>query len=463
MSNSINPIRSTNYLRERRTASVYGMVDIEALRFLYLSFTGRYDKTSTLPVKNNGYFYPSAGISAVLSDALQLPQTISFLKVRASWAKVNTGFIGDGSDPYSHLTTYNIGAKWNNTPSLVWPTTAISPDLVPATVLSGEYGLMAGLFNNRITIDATFFRNKDYNNFVNVPQSQSSGITSILKNANVYIRKGWEFVISGVPVKSKAFKWETGFNFSSVHRWLKDATDSPDGYIGNIKEGDRTDRIYIWESRAPDGQAIYNTNGMQAYDPYAQFYGHDDPDWIYGWQNTFTYKNLSLSFSLDGRLGGLIYSTTNQKMWWGGTARGTVNHYRDEANAGQSTYVGPGVVVASGDVEYDSHGNIISDTRKFAPNTTPVNYISFMQTTSGAMLNNYFYYSGSYLKMRELVLTYQLPVKWTRKVFSSASVSLIGNNLFLVAKLPNVDPDAESDNLQTPSMRSLGVNVNLTF
>jgi TonB-linked SusC/RagA family outer membrane protein len=463
MSNSINPIRSTNYLRERRTASVYGMVDIEALRFLYFSFTGRYDKTSTLPVKNNGYFYPSAGISAVLSDALKLPQTISFLKVRASWAKVNTGFIGDGSDPYSHLTTYNIGDKWNNTPSLVWPTTAISPNLVPATVLSGEYGLMAGLFNNRITIDATFFRNKDYNNFVNVPQSQSSGITSILKNANVYIRKGWEFVISGVPVKTKAFKWETGFNFSSVHRWLKEATDNPDGYIGNIKEGDRTDRIYIWESRAPDGQAIYNTNGMQAYDPYAQFYGHDDPDWIYGWQNTFTYKNLSLSFSLDGRLGGLIYSTTNQKMWWGGTARGTVNHFRDEANAGQNTYVGPGVVVASGDVEYDSHGNIISDTRKFSPNTTPVNYISFMQTTSGAMLNNYFYYSGSYLKMRELVLTYHLPTKWTGKVFSSASVSLIGNNLFLVAKLPNVDPDAESDNLQTPSMRSLGVNVNLKF
>jgi TonB-linked SusC/RagA family outer membrane protein len=463
MSNSINPIRSTNYLRERRTASVYGMVDIEALRFLYFSFTGRYDKTSTLPVKNNGYFYPSAGISAVLSDALKLPQTISFLKVRASWAKVNTGFIGDGSDPYSHLTTYNIGDKWNNTPSLVWPTTAISPNLVPATVLSGEYGLMAGLFNNRITIDATFFRNKDYNNFVNVPQSQSSGITSILKNANVYIRKGWEFVISGVPVKTKAFKWETGFNFSSVHRWLKEATDNPDGYIGNIKEGDRTDRIYIWESRAPDGQAIYNTNGMQAYDPYAQFYGHDDPDWIYGWQNTFTYKNLSLCFSLDGRLGGLIYSTTNQKMWWGGTARGTVNHFRDEANAGQNTYVGPGVVVASGDVEYDSHGNIISDTRKFSPNTTPVNYISFMQTTSGAMLNNYFYYSGSYLKMRELVLTYHLPTKWTGKVFSSASVSLIGNNLFLVAKLPNVDPDAESDNLQTPSMRSLGVNVNLKF
>jgi hypothetical protein len=86
-----------------------------------------------------------------------------------------------------------------------------------------------------------------------------------------------------------------------------------------------------------------------------------------------------------------------------------------------------------------------------------------METTSGGMLNNYFYYSGSYLKMRELVLTYNIPARWTKKVFSSASVSLIGNNLFILSKLPNVDPDAESDNLQTPSMRSMGINFNLKF
>jgi hypothetical protein len=150
-------------------------------------------------------------------------------------------------------------------------------------------------------------------------------------------------------------------------------------------------------------------------------------------------------------------------MWWGGTAPGTVTQYRDDANAGQNTYVGPGVVVASGAIQYDAHGNVIADTRKFAPNTTAVNYIGFMQTTSGAMLNNYFYYSGSYLKMRELSVTYNLPAKWMKGIFNSASVSLIGNNLFLLAKLPNVDPDAESDNLQTPSMRSMGVNINLKF
>lgn len=462
LSNSINPLKSSNLIRERRTASAYGMLDIETLGFLYLSLTGRYDKTSTLPVKNNGYFYPSAGVSAVLSDVLKLPSAISFLKLRSSWAKVNTGFI-DAGNPYAHLTTYGLGPKWNNVPSLTWPTTFISPDLVPATVSSGEYGIAAGFLKNRLNVDVTWFRNRDYNNFVNVTQSQASGNTSVLKNANVYIRKGWEFMVSGTPVKSKDFRWEATINFSNVHRWLKDATDNPDGYIGQIKEGQRTDRIYITESRAPDGQAIYNTNGMQAYTPYGQYFGDRDADWIYGMQNTFGYKNFSLSFSFDGRLGGLIYSTTNQKMWWGGSAKGTVTQYRDDANAGNSTYVGPGVVVTDGNVTYDSYGNIISDTRKFAPNTTKVNYISFMQTTSGAMLNNYFYYSGTYVKMRELVFTYNLPTKLIKGVFNSASVSLIGNNLFILSKLDNVDPDAESDNLQTPSMRSVGLNINLKF
>jgi len=471
LTNSINPLKGTSTLQERRTASGYGMVDLEALRFLYFSFTGRYDKTSTLPVKNNGYFYPSGGVSAVLSDVLHLPEAVSFLKLRASWAKVNTGFI-DANNPYAQLTVYGLGTKWNNVPSLTWPSTYISPRLIPQTVLSGEYGVAIGLLKNRINIDATWFRNRESNNFVKVPQSQASGYTSVLTNANVFVRKGWEFVISGTPVKERYFKWETGINFSNNHLWLQKSTQTTDGYItysdqysGShpVREGQRTDKIYISNARTPDGRAIYNSNGMEATLPYAQPYGYGAPDWIYGWQNTFSYKNLSLSVSVDGRLGGLIYSTTNQKMWWGGTSPGTVNQYRDDANAGKATYAGPGVVVASGSATYDNHGNITSDTRKYAPNTTAVNYISFMQTTSGDMLNHYFYYSGSYLKMREVVLTYTVPARWLKGVFSAASVSAIANNLFILAKLPNVDPDAEGDNLQTPSMRSMGVNVNLKF
>ncbi|MCH5596621.1 hypothetical protein MKP09_01105 [Niabella ginsengisoli] len=469
LSNTTNPLTGRNILQERRTTSAYGTIDVEALKFLYLNFTGRYDKASTLAINNNAYFYPSVGLSAVLSDALKLPQPISFLKTRASWAKVNTGFV-DPNDPYAHILTYSIGNKWNNKGSVVWPGTAIAPQLIPSTVESAEYGLVLGLLRNRINIDATYFRNKEYNGFTTVPQSEASGYLNLLQNANIYVRKGWEFVVSGTPVLNSDFKWETTFNFSNSHRWLKKATaPGSNGFVdkinepGSIKEGDRTDRVFITYSQTADGRPIYNANGSLAFDANPHFFGYADSKWMYGWQNSFNYKNIGLSFSFDGRLGGLIYSTTNQKMWWGGAAIETANSYRDDAIAGNNTYIAPGVVVKDGSVTYDRRGEIVSDTRQYEENTTAVNYISFMQSDAGNALNNYFYYSGSYLKMRELVLSYNLPATWVKGIFKAASVSFIGNNLFILSKIPNVDPDAESDNLQTPSVRSLGFNINLKF
>lgn len=467
LANSTNPLKGSNYLQERQINSLYTMADLEMYRFLYLSFTGRRDQTSTLPVNNSAYFYPSGSISAVLSDALKLPETISFLKVRTSVAKVNSGSITtDPNNFYAQIQTYNIGNKWNGTSSLNWPDSYKMPGLVPNTVLSWESGVALGLFKNRLNVDVTYFQNKEYNNFQLVPISETSGYSSLLQNANVYQRKGWEFMISGTPVKTSSFEWESSFNFSNSHRWLKEATLSQDGYIGNLKAGERADKIFtsLYQT-TPDGKIIYDTNGMPLNDPYQRSIGYADANWLYGWQNTFKYKNISLSIAVDGRIGGSIYSTTNYKMWWGGTAPGTVNQYRDDANAGKSTYVGKGVVVTSGKATYDNHGNIISDDRKYAPNTTPVNYIAYNTGTGSSSENNYFYYSGTYLKMREIALTYTLPQKWIKKqkVFQAASVSFIGNNLFILARIPNVDPDAESDNLQTPSMRSIGFNFNFKF
>ncbi|HEY0175012.1 MAG TPA: hypothetical protein VGC08_01460, partial [Pedobacter sp.] len=433
---------------------------------------GRNDVISTLDPKYHSYFYPSVGLSAVLSDVLKLPEAISFLKVRTSWAQLNSGVV-DANNPYAYIQTYGIGNKWNNTPSLNWPTTLIDPRLIPNSTHALESGVAAGFFKNRLNVDVTYFRNTLYNNFADVALSEASGYKTLLANANVYLRKGWEFMISGTPFKTDDFQWETGFNFSNNHEYLQKADNSMDGYIqdpnnanAQLKVGERMDKILLNNSLTPDGRVIYGTNGMPAESSspvYNQYVGNSDPAWIYGWQNTFNYKGFSLSFSFDGRLGGYIYSSTNQKMWWGGTDPGTVNQYRDDANAGKSTYIGKGVVVTSGSVSYDSHGNISSDNRQYAPNTTAVNYISYMTTTSDQQDHNYFYYSGTYLKLRELALTYNLPKRWIKGAFSDASISLVGNNLFLWAKLPNIDPDAEEDNLQTPSMRSIGVNINLKF
>ena len=190
--------------------------------------------------------------------------------------------------------------------------------------------------------------------------------------------------------------------------------------------------------------------------------GYTDPDFIFGIQNTLTYKNFTLGVSFDGRIGGKMYSTTNQKMWWGGTHPGTVNQFRDDANEGLATYIADGVVVVEGDVTYDEEGNILNDTRIYAPNTTPVNYISWNINTSNAYLNHY--YDQSFVKLREVTLTYNFPRTMLEKTFlSRASISLVGRNLALWSDVPEVDPDTGKDNLQTPSTRNMGFNLNFSF
>jgi TonB-linked SusC/RagA family outer membrane protein len=467
LTNSTNPLYSNDTLEEKQIESLYGAADLELFHFIYLGVTGRNDWVSTLPLNNNSFFYPSLSASVVLSDAIRLPQQISFLKLRGSLSQVNSGAIDPGN-PYASIQTYGIGNKWNNVPSLTWGGQLISPNLTPSTTRSWETGAVLGFFKNRINLDATYFQNKEFNNFANLSVSQASGYQTTLVNADVYSRRGWEFVLSGTPIKTKDFQWRTGINFSNNHVWLTKSTYSTDGYEGNLKVGDRRDKIFNTGAyqASPTGQTIYGSDGQPLTDPYARAMGYSDPKWIYGWQNTFSYKNFSLSFSLDGRLGGLIYSSTNEKMWWGGSSPGTVNHFRDEAYLGENTFVGKGVVVTSGAATYDNHGNITSDNRTYAPNTTGTNYVSFMTSTGGDEQDHrYFYYRGTYVKLRELAITYTFSEKWIRrtKAFQAASVSLIGNNLLMFAKLPNVDPDSEADNLQTPSLRSYGLNVNLKF
>ncbi len=462
VSNSTNPLQSTSTIQQQKTNSVYASADLEFFKFWYVTLTGRNDWVSTLPVNNNSFFYPSVSSSIVVSDALQMPSYISFLKVRGSWSRVSDGTIG--SDPYGAIQTYSIGDKWNNIPSLIWPGTLLSSNLHPETSDSWETGMTVNFFRNRLGIDFTYYQSKDYNNITNIPVSQSSGYDNQLVNGNVYQRKGVELVLSGMPVKTKNLRWNIGVNLSQNHTFLKQIYGGADN-LNYVKVGQRMDQLYDWKYETDGkGDIVYGSNGLPVWDNFKRFMGYSNPDWVYGVQNTISYKNLALNFSFDGRIGGTMYSTTNQKMWWGGTNPGTVNKYRDDANAGQATYVGPGVVVTGGDVQYDDEGNITSDSRKYAPNTTPVSYIGFMQSTSNNPYTNYSYYSQTFLKLREVSLTYQLPESLIKNTFiKGATVSVIGNNLLLFAKIPNVDPDSGVDEQQTPSTRQVGFNINLKF
>ncbi|WOD43883.1 SusC/RagA family TonB-linked outer membrane protein [Hwangdonia lutea] len=457
--NSINPLKGSNWYGKELVNSIYTTLDVEFLRAFYLGITGRQDWVSTLPVKNNNFFYPSVSFSAVISDLVDFGDPISFVKLRGSWANVSDGRTGA---TYSHLTAYNNGISWNNNSSLNYPSTLLNDDINPETSDTYEVGLDIRFFKSRLKLDATYYSIKETNNIVTVPISITSGFGSRLINGNEYARTGVEFILAGTPIKSDDFRWDIATNWSSSHRTLESVYDGSDR-IGNIKVGSRTDQIYSTPYlKTPGGQLIYGSNGFPLNDTFSRRRGYSDANWVYGFQNTFTYKDFSLNVAFDGRLGGLIYSTTNQKMWWSGTHPGTVNEHREAANNGVDSFIGPGVVVVGGDVEYDIYGNITNDTRVYAPNTTKINYISWNKNTSNAVLDHY--YSQSFLKLREITLTYNIPQKYTSALnIDKAAISFVGRNLALWSDLPNVDPDSGFDNLQTPSTRNIGFNLNVSF
>lgn len=464
LSNSTNPVTATNALEERRTSSVYGVLDLEYLNAIYLTATGRNDFISTLPTQNNSFFHPSFGSSVIISQLIKLPDWFSLLKARGSWSQVSSATLNDNAYTYSYLPTYSKGYTWNNIPSLSYGSSILNANLHPQTSNSWEVGVDTKFFNNRIGLEATYYQTSDFNNIFSIPISNTSGFSSQLVNGNTYKRKGLELVLTATPVKIPGFRWDVAANFSTYHRYLTGIYNNAPT-LNNLKAGDRVDKIYTSVyKKDPSGNIIYGSNGFPLDDTFPRSVGYGDPDFTYGLENSFTYKQFSLKVLVDGRVGGLMYSTTNQKMWWGGTNMGTLNHYRDEANAGKATYVGQGVVVTSGSVTYDSNGNITSDTRKFAPNTKAVNYIDYMTNTSNSANTNYNYYSQTFLKIREISFTWQVPGKWLKSSFvKGLNLSAVGRNLFLFAKIPNVDPDTGVDNLQTPSTRTIGFNANIKF
>jgi TonB-linked SusC/RagA family outer membrane protein len=463
LSNSVNALTGSNRSEEEKVNSLYATVDFEILQSLYVGVTGRNDWVSTLPLQNNSFFYPSVSFAGVISDLVNLPKPISFLKLRSSWSRVSNGTISE-TDPYSHVEAYNAGVNWNNNPSLYFPGNRLNPNISPETSDSWELGIDVRFLENRIRLDATYFSILDFNNITTVPVSQASGYSSRLENGNEFIRKGAEVMLYVTPLKKSDFSWDVNVNWSLYRRTLKSIFGDAQR-LNFLRAGERTDAIYtsVW-ARSPQGEVIHGANGFPLKDPISRKVGHSDPNWIYGIQNTFRYKNVSLSFLFDGRVGGKLYSTTIQKMYWGGTHPNTVNPDRERANAGEASYLSPGVVQTGGSVEYDVNGDIVSDTRTFTPNEQQINYISFAKSYYSGDVEEQGYYDATFMKLREVTLTYNLPEKWLNKTFvKNASLSFIGRNLLLWSTIDHIDPDPGADNLQTPSARNIGFNVNLTF
>jgi TonB-linked SusC/RagA family outer membrane protein len=512
-SNSLRPIKAFSYLADMEVQSAYYSADISFKNFLTFSTTGRLDHLSTLPKGNNTFFYPSFGLSTVVSDYLKLPETVSFVKARASYANVKDGLtrstigatpsatypLGYGSQynssydgpNYANSVGYSIFPNYNNNPAATYSDKINNPALKPNTTEQIELGLELSMFKNRFSADLTYFTSNDGPRIFNRDLSQTTGYTSAIVNGIKTQKTGLEITLKGSLIKTATFTWEAILNWSNFKETLQEVYNEnnvkidrlPSDYFvsGNrpnqfINIGERIDQVYIATfQRTPDGQIINDAGGRPLVNSRGTFVGFANPDYVWGFNNRFTYKNWTMSFQFDGRVGGVVEDYIRRQTFRGGrhieTVQGALGAARDFDTQGIKSYVGEGVRISEGTPTFDSQTGAITnyDKLKFVSNdikTFAQDYISrYNSTAEGNLMTK------TFSKLREITIGYTLPSEFLKKTFiSQASISLVGRNLFyfIDSKHDGVDLDqftglAASTDLQTPSMKRFGLNINLTF
>lgn len=457
LSNGIStPMMNTNY-NNKEINSVYALASASYEDKIFVDITGRNDWSSTLPVQNNSFFYPSISSSFILNELLPMPLLVSFAKLRLSAAQV-----GNDTDPYKTRKYYGQ-SDFAGSGSV--PTTLHNVDFKPEITSSYEAGLEYMLFNGRIGMDLTLYRNITSNQILEVPLDQTTGYSRAVLNAGEVLNRGIELVLNLKPIDNQFFKWRTTATWSKNRNKVLKLADGIDdqqviGYGGNAtiiaKVGGTTGDIYGFGfKRNTEGQIIYTKDGLPARPSEIQYIGNAYADWKGGFLNEFSYKNFRFNFLLDGQYGGIIYSQTHHKM----SEQGKLKHTLRGREEGY--IIGEGVV-ENGDGTY-------------SPNTTqvlPAVYYGDYYRRANVESNSF---DASFLKLREVRLEFNLPARLLAKtrVLQQASIALYGRDLAMLTNFPMFDPETAALNGSTilpgveigqlPSTRTFGLNVNLKF
>lgn len=504
--NSYRPVKTSNFNSAMRVNSAYYSADFTFRDYFTLSTTGRVDKLSTLPAGNNTFFYPSVAGSTVLSDYLPVPEVISFLKLRASYANVKDGLtkstigttpaLGDGnplgygdqySSPYDGPTyqnaaVYSTPFAYNNTPAAYFTNTLNNPDLKPSTTSQTEIGLDIRVLKNRIGLDMTYFISHEGPKIFALPVSSTTGYDTYLVNGIETKKTGFELALTGSVLKNpNGLNWDVVANYSTFKEVLTAIYPGVNALNTFFRVGDRMDKYYGRAfARTQDRQIINDESGRPVYLPVNQYLGNTNPKFVFGINNKFAYKNVNLSFQFDGRIGGVISNYVQKQTFRGGRnarlAEGALGEarYQDwlgfkNGDADNKNYLGEGVQVSNGKaLNYDVDGKITNLSElQFTPNATKQyvqDWVSrYYNSDEGNLM------SRSFAMLREVVIGYTVPAKWLvqSKFIRNASVSLVGRNLLYFAASKDIDLNqyimGGESSPQTPSLRRYGVNVSLSF
>lgn len=464
---SVDPAKVYSTIKKKQVNSLYGKVSGSWKSTLFLDITARNDWSSTLPAETRSYFYPSVSGSLVISELFNMPKWFDFWKIRASWTQTKSDL-----GVYDTDRSYSISTNlWDNMNGATYPTTMRSTLVEPSATRTYEIGSGMHFLKNRLQVDIAYYNKLYYNLTKEAAISDACGFEYTLINTDEeHVRKGVEITVSANIIQNKDWDWNATFNWARDRYYYSKIDPVYSTQKDWVKTGERWDWFgyYDWE-RDPYGNIIHD-NGYPIQSNYQSVAGYENPDWTFGFNNTVRYKNFTLSFTLDGRIGGVAHSVMDQALWMTGAHRDSDTFWRyDEVVNGNKSYIGEGVKVVSGSVEYDSQGHIVSDTRVFAPNDKAVSYEGYMKLYHGAGnvwdAKHQHILKQTFIKLRELSLNYNIPQNVCNKIgMKGASVAFVGNNLFMLTKdFKFSDPDKATENLNSPSLRMLGCNIKINF
>ncbi len=455
ISNSLDQAVADPLKTRKAINSLYAAAQIAYDEKIFVDITGRNDWSSTLPFENNSFFYPSVSTSFLLNEIFRMPSSISFAKVRASFAQV-----GNDTRPYQIARYYDrvFGNSFTN------PATLFNADLKPEITASYEFGADIRLFRNRLALDVAYYNNNSRNQILEVPVDPTSGFSRILINAGLINSRGVEVKLTGKPVQNTNFSWVTTALWSTNRSYVRELADGVtnqtiyahntnvtiEARVGGLM-GDMYGRGF---QRSPDGQIVYGTNGLPAQlDPVAKKWGNAFADWKASLSNEFSYKGVRLSILIDGQMGGEIYSQTSHK-------NNTLGKTKVTLPGREGGLIGEGVVLKS-------DGTYVPNTTNIAASAYYDNYYQI----SNAEVN---IFDASFLKIREVRLEFNLPKNLLSRLrIQQTSVAVFGRELFNFTKFPGFDPEGGNLNsgtltpgvelTQFPSARIVGANLTFKF
>jgi len=465
LSNLQNPRPFEDYSK-KEVNSVYGFGELSWKNAIFLNVTGRNDWSSTLPADNRSYFYPSVGLTAVISDLITLPELITHLKLRGSFAEV-----GNDTDPYQLAREATVGTGGVITLSSTQP----NPDLKPERTRSLETGFDIRLLEDRVRLGFTWYQTNTYDQLFATPVPSGSGVSRIFQNGADVQNRGAEITLGAAIVQGKDFSWDLDLNWSKNTSEVLEIAEGFDvlsfgrDFIREYKlvAGQPFGEVYAkgW-LRDDNGNVIVNqTTGLPEITPgmtvrVANF----NPDWLAGISNIFRYKSFTFSSLIDFRQGGTFIAFTEAI-----SAGSGIQDYTAIGRDPQSLLFGRDVFTDETGVAPDGSANsVATDAETFWNN------VGGRNNPAGEP----FVRDASNIRMREMVLGYDLPKNIVSKTFfKSARISIVGRNLFFIQnKAEYVDPEIMISTTSTsektaegesafplPTTRNYGVTLNFGF